>query len=429
MLVILLQVGVDERGVDGSGTYAVHSQAGGIVHCYLAGEGYDGSLSGTIREAPLHADQARDGTDIDDGTFRGQQQGHGVFSDQKQALHVNPKQSLEIRERRFFDATHQTDAGVVHKNVKRGERSERLLNRGFLGNIEDQGGRRRKLASECVGCLAVDIGDSDSSAGTRESAAGGGPDTAGAAGDQGFAFIQAKRRAHQVNSNSGRLAVLQQEVIACRRCPRLVEYVAEIGRVKRRAYRDWDYWAKPVPSFGDPQARVLILGLAPGAHGSNRTGRPFTGDASGAILYRVLHRAGFASQAESRSRYDELQLTGAYIAAVVRCAPPGNKPAMEEIRNCRSYTERELELLSNLRVVVALGKIAFDVYLSILRDRGVIQSRSAYVFGHNRVHRIAPSSPVLVSSYHPSQQNTSTGKLNEKMLLEVFRKAKKLAEE
>jgi len=230
-----------------------------------------------------------------------------------------------------------------------------------------------------------------------------------------------------VNSSSGQLAVLQQEVIACRRCPRLVEYLAEIGRVKRRAYRDWDYWAKPVPSFGDPQARVLILGLAPGAHGSNRTGRPFTGDASGAILYRVLYRAGFASQPESRSRDDELRLLGAHITAAARCAPPGNKPTTEELRNCRPFLERELELLTNLKVVVALGKIAFDVYLSILRDRGVIKSRSPFVFGHNVVHRVAEGVPILLSSYHPSQQNTSTGKLNEKMLLEVFRRAKKLA--
>jgi len=220
---------------------------------------------------------------------------------------------------------------------------------------------------------------------------------------------------------------LQQEVIACRQCPRLVEYIGEIGRVKRRAYRDWDYWAKPVPSFGDAKARVLIVGLAPGAHGSNRTGRPFTGDGSGATLYRVLHRAGFASRAESRSRDDGLRLIDAYITAAVRCAPPGNKPTTEEIRTCRPYMERELALLSNLRVVVALGKIAFDVYLSVLRDQGVIRSRSPYLFGHNRVHRIAPGTPVLVSSYHPSQQNTSTGKLTEKMLLDVFRRAKKLA--
>ena len=230
-----------------------------------------------------------------------------------------------------------------------------------------------------------------------------------------------------MNSSNGPLAILQQEVIACRNCPRLVEYIGEIGRVKRRAYRDWDYWAKPVPSFGDANARVLIVGLAPGAHGSNRTGRPFTGDGSGATLYRVLHRAGFASRAESRSRDDGLRLIDAYITAAVRCAPPGNKPTTEEIHNCRPYMERELALLSNLQVVVALGKIAFDVYLSVLRDQGVIRSRSPYLFGHNRVHRIAAGTPVLVSSYHPSQQNTSTGKLTEKMLLDVFRRAKKLA--
>jgi len=230
-----------------------------------------------------------------------------------------------------------------------------------------------------------------------------------------------------VNSSSGQLAVLQQEVIACRRCPRLVEYIAEIGRVKRRAYRDWDYWAKPVPSFGDPQARVLIVGLAPGAHGSNRTGRPFTGDASGAILYRVLYRAGFSSQPDSTSRDDGLRLTDIRITAAARCAPPANKPTTEELRNCRPFLERELDLLTRLKVVVALGKIAFDVYLSILRDRGVIKSRAPFVFGHDVVHRVAEGSPVLLSSYHPSQQNTSTGKLNEKMLLDVFRRAKKLA--
>jgi uracil-DNA glycosylase len=229
-----------------------------------------------------------------------------------------------------------------------------------------------------------------------------------------------------VNSNSGPLTVLQQEVIACQRCPRLVEYRTEIGRVKRRAYREWDYWAKPVPSFGDPHTRLLIVGLAPGAHGSNRTGRPFTGDGSGATLYRVLYRAGFASQPESRSRDDGLRLMDAYITAAVRCAPPGNKPTPQEIRTCRGYFERELTLLSDVQVVVALGKIAFDVYLSILRDQGVIKSRAPFVFGHNRVHRTAPGSPILISAYHPSQQNTSTGKLTEKMLLDVFRRARKI---
>ena len=232
-----------------------------------------------------------------------------------------------------------------------------------------------------------------------------------------------------MNFNNEPLAILQQEVIACRRCPRLIEHCTEIGRVKRRAYSDWDYWARPVPSFGDPNARILILGLAPGAHGSNRTGRPFTGDGSGATLYRVLHRAGLANQPESRSRDDELRLIDAYITAVVRCAPPGNKPTPEEIRTCRPFVERELDLMRGVSVVVALGKIAFDVYLSVLRDRGIIKSRAPYVFGHNRLHRIAPEVPMLLSSYHPSQQNTSTGKLTEKMLLDVFRRAKKIVYE
>jgi uracil-DNA glycosylase family 4 len=202
----------------------------------------------------------------------------------------------------------------------------------------------------------------------------------------------------------------------------LIEHCAEVARVKRRAYRDQDYWGKPVPSFGDPAATVMILGLAPGAHGANRTGRVFTGDSSGDLLYRVLHATGFASQASSTSREDGLRLTGAYITAAVHCAPPGNKPEREEIRNCRGFLERELDVLPNLRAVVALGKIAFDVYLSILRDRGVIRSRSAFLFAHNAIHLTAPGQPALVSSYHPSQQNTSTGKLTEKMLMDVFRR-------
>jgi len=200
-----------------------------------------------------------------------------------------------------------------------------------------------------------------------------------------------------------------------------------VARTKRRAYRDHAYWGRPVPSFGDPDASLLILGLAPGAHGANRTGRVFTGDRSGDLLYRVLHATGFASQAASLSREDGLRLNGAYITAAVHCAPPGNKPAPEEIRNCRGYLERELDSLPNLRAVVALGKIAFDVYLSILRDRGIIRSRSAFVFAHNATHHTAPGHPVLVSSYHPSQQNTSTGKLTETMLLDVFRRVRGLS--
>ena len=228
-----------------------------------------------------------------------------------------------------------------------------------------------------------------------------------------------------MNCSSASLIVLQEEVVACRRCPRLVSHITEVARVKRRAYREWDYWAKPVPAFGDPAARLLIVGLAPGAHGSNRTGRPFTGDNSGEILYRVLHQTGFASQAESLSRDDGLVLTGAYITAAVRCAPPDNKPVPAEIRLCRGYLERELELLPDLRVVVALGKVAFDVYLSILRDRGVIASRAPFRFGHNLEYVFGPGQPRLIASYHPSQQNTSTGKLTEKMLADVFRRALK----
>jgi uracil-DNA glycosylase family 4 len=216
-----------------------------------------------------------------------------------------------------------------------------------------------------------------------------------------------------------------ENIVDCRRCPRLIEHCSEVARVKRRAYRDWEYWGKPVPSFGDTNASVLILGLAPGAHGANRTGRVFTGDRSGDLLYRVLHATGFASQPASTSIDDGMRLTGAYITAAVHCAPPDNKPTPEEIRNCRGYLERELDSLPNVRAVVALGKLAFDVYLSILRDRGLIRSRSAFVFAHNAAHRTGPGLPVLISSYHPSQQNTSTGKLTEKMLLEVFRRAKR----
>jgi uracil-DNA glycosylase len=199
-----------------------------------------------------------------------------------------------------------------------------------------------------------------------------------------------------------------------------------IAAVKRRAYLDWEYWGKPVPGFGDPQARVLILGLAPGAHGSNRTGRMFTGDESGNWLYRVLYRAGFASQSTSVARGDGLTLRSAYITAAARCAPPGNKPLPEELRNCRPFLEREIDALRDVKVVVALGKIAFDTYLGILKSRGTIAGRAPFAFGHQCEYRIA-GGPVLLASYHPSQQNTSTGKLTEKMLLDVFRRARKLA--
>jgi uracil-DNA glycosylase len=215
------------------------------------------------------------------------------------------------------------------------------------------------------------------------------------------------------------------EVIACERCPRLVKYREEVARVKRRAYRDSEYWGKPVPGFGDPQARLLIVGLAPAAHGGNRTGRVFTGDSSGDLLFRTLYETGFASQPHSVSRADGMKLTGAYITATVHCAPPGNKPLPAESRNCREYLERELKLLTNVKVVVALGKIAFDAYLGILQSERLILSRGAYKFGHGAAYRLPAPLPVLIASYHPSRQNTQTGKLTRGMFLTVFRTARR----
>jgi len=224
------------------------------------------------------------------------------------------------------------------------------------------------------------------------------------------------------------LEVLKDEIVNCRRCSRLREHCAQIAALKRRAYRDWEYWGKPVPAFGDPEARVLIFGLAPGAHGSNRTGRMFTGDGSGSMLYRVLYKTGFASQPLSTSRDDGMVLRDAFITAAARCAPPRNKPTPEELRNCRPYFERELDLLKNVSVVVTLGKVAFDAYLGVLKTRGIIASRALFEFGHNRQFTTALGQPLLISSYHPSQQNTLTGKLTEKMLIDVFRRARKAVE-
>jgi uracil-DNA glycosylase family 4 len=203
----------------------------------------------------------------------------------------------------------------------------------------------------------------------------------------------------------------------------LREHCREVAAVKRRAYRDWDYWGKPVPSFGDPAARLLVLGLAPGAHGANRTGRMFTGDRSGDFLYRSLYRAGFASQPGSVSRDDGLELKDAWITAPAHCAPPDNKPSPEELRNCRPYLEREIELLKKVRVVVALGRIAFDTWLSVVATRGEIEGRSDYAFGHGVLHRL---NPAVLCSYHPSQQNTSTGRLTQEMLDGIFLQAREL---
>lgn len=222
------------------------------------------------------------------------------------------------------------------------------------------------------------------------------------------------------------LAILNKEIISCTRCPRLVAYREQIGREKRRAYRDQEYWARPVPGFGDPHARVLVLGLAPGAHGSNRTGRPFTGDASGKFMYPILHKVGLANQPNGEHRDDGLQLVDCYITAAVRCAPPDNKPLLSELANCSSYLDRELAILKDVKVVVALGKIGFDAYLAYLKRNGLVQRTSGYRFGHAVTYPI-PNGIVLLASYHPSNQNTATGKLTAKMFESVFREAKRLA--
>jgi uracil-DNA glycosylase len=226
-------------------------------------------------------------------------------------------------------------------------------------------------------------------------------------------------------SSESKLIALGREVTACRRCPRLIEYCAEVARVKRRAYREQTYWGGPVPSFGDPQARLLIVGLAPGAHGANRTGRVFTGDKSGDLLYRVLFQTGFANRPDSTWRDDGLMLRGAYISCSAHCAPPDNKPSPEELRNCRPWLERELELLTGLRVVVVLGRIAFDSYLAVLKEQGRLGRRTDYPFGHNYLHDLEV--PVI-TSYHPSQQNTSTGRLTEAMLMDVFAAARRISD-
>jgi uracil-DNA glycosylase family 4 len=222
------------------------------------------------------------------------------------------------------------------------------------------------------------------------------------------------------------LAQLQAEITQCRLCPRLVAYREEIGRVRRRAYIDQHYWSKPVPGFGDPQARLLIVGLAPGAHGANRTGRMFTGDRSGDFLYRALYEAGFANQPTSVSREDGLLLKDAYIAAPVRCAPPDNKPTLEEIHTCRPFLERELALLSRVQLVVVLGGIALQAYLSILQDRGKIKTRAKFRFGHGMKFTTHDGGPLVLASYHPSQQNTSTGRLTAAMLGDIFHQAHRL---
>ena len=222
------------------------------------------------------------------------------------------------------------------------------------------------------------------------------------------------------------LSALNAQIVDCERCPRLRAYCAEIARVKRRAYLDHEYWGRPVPSFGDPRARVLVLGLAPGAHGSNRTGRPFTGDGSGDLLYPVLFEAGFASQPKALSRDDGMKLSDLWITSVVRCAPPANKPTPEEQRNCAPWLDEEIALLRNLRVVVCLGKIAFDGFLNHQLRAGQIQARAGFQFRHAAEY-VLPGGMKLLASYHPSLQNTNTGKLTRAMFLDIFKRARVLA--
>jgi uracil-DNA glycosylase family 4 len=222
------------------------------------------------------------------------------------------------------------------------------------------------------------------------------------------------------------LRILNREVVSCTLCPRLVEYRERIAREKRRAYLDWEYWGKPVPGFGDPGARVLILGLAPGAHGSNRTGRPFTGDASGNFMYPVLYEVGFANQPTATYGGDGLELKDAYITAAVRCAPPDNKPLPSEIANCAPYLDREFDGLKRVKVIVALGRIGFDAYLNHLKRKNLIATKKLYDFKHGATYLMA-NGQTLLASYHPSNQNTNTGKLTRAMFVEIFRKAARLA--
>jgi uracil-DNA glycosylase len=214
---------------------------------------------------------------------------------------------------------------------------------------------------------------------------------------------------------------LNSEIISCRKCPRLVAWREEVARTKRKAYMDWDYWGKPVPGFGDPKARVLVVGLAPAAHGSNRTGRNFTGDGSGAFLYSALYRAGFANLPESTSREDDLKLTGMYITASARCAPPANKPTTEELNNCQPFLEREIELLQP-QGIVALGRIAFERILRLYSE-----PKAGKKFAHGAVFRLE-AGPWLVCSYHPSQQNTLTGKLTVEMFDAMWAQVKELVQ-
>jgi uracil-DNA glycosylase family 4 len=217
---------------------------------------------------------------------------------------------------------------------------------------------------------------------------------------------------------------LNDEIVGCRKCPRLVAYREAVARERKRAFHEWDYWGKPVPGFGDPHAGLYILGLAPAAHGANRTGRMFTGDRSGDFLYRALHRVGFANKPISIRRGDGLELHDAYIGAAIRCAPPANKPLPSELANCKPFFEREIALVKP-RAILALGAIAMKAYLGMLKADGAIARFAEFPFRHGAAYELPGALPSLFLSYHPSQQNTFTGKLTPGMLLNVLRAIRK----
>ncbi|HEV2386428.1 MAG TPA: uracil-DNA glycosylase [Candidatus Acidoferrales bacterium] len=229
-------------------------------------------------------------------------------------------------------------------------------------------------------------------------------------------------------STAEALRVLNERVVGCRKCPRLVSYREQVARVRKRAFRDVVYWARPSPGFGDPSARLVIVGLAPAAHGGNRTGRMFTGDRSGDFLYDCLYRAGFANQPASVARDDGLCLSDLYITAVCRCAPPANKPLPSEILNCRPYLEQDFEIIGP-RAVLALGGIALRGYLAMLKQRRLITSLATYPFAHGACYRLPGDLPRLFASYHPSQQNTFTGRLTKPMFLAVLRRIRRYLDE
>jgi uracil-DNA glycosylase family 4 len=231
--------------------------------------------------------------------------------------------------------------------------------------------------------------------------------------------VKFQRRVKTVRESDWReWKTLNTKVVACRRCSRLVAWREKVAREKRRAYLEWEYWGKPVPGYGDHEARLAIIGLAPAAHGANRTGRMFTGDSSGRTLLAAMYRAGFSNQPSSTHGEDGLELQDAFLTAVARCAPPGNRPTAEELANCRPFLERELQLLEQTRVVLALGRIAFDIYQRMLREGGLISSR--LTFGHGASFSFDSPLPELIACYHPSRQNTQTGRLTDEMLDQVF---------